>query len=261
MEEEKEKNLDFDTILENYVGGGGKWQWSKIFWLAPGHIAFGIPVLLHIFAAYTPPHRCFINGCDSNVNPAFEASFLDYSTPRDHASSTFLRDREDFDPCQSYSKIRSTCSARSFDQKTRQNCSKYVYDHSEFSETLTTKFDLVCDKVNQRHSLGSIMMVGLLTGSLLGGPLSDKIGRKNTILLAVIIVVPCLIGGGYAKDFATYAILRYISCTVIVFGWIGSHSIRLEYISRNKRALIMALDGTASYFLNLTLPLIGKLSH
>ena len=40
MEEEKEKNLDFDTILENYVGGGGKWQWSKIFWLAPGHSKF-----------------------------------------------------------------------------------------------------------------------------------------------------------------------------------------------------------------------------
>ena len=77
------------------------------------------------------------------------------------------------------------------------------------------------------------------------------------MLLAVIIVVPCLIGGGYSQNFATYAILRYISCTVIVFGWIANHSIKMEYISRNKRAFIMALDGTAAYILGLTLPLIA----
>ena len=122
------------------------------------------------------------------------ADFPKFSTPTDHASSTFLRDAEDYDPCQTYVQTSPICHPRAFNPHAKQNCSSFVYDQSEFSATLTTKLDLVCDKVNVRHSLGSIMMFGLLTGSLIGGPLSDKIGRKNAILTSIVITVPCLIG-------------------------------------------------------------------
>ena len=44
-----------------------------------------------------------------------------------------------------------------------------------FEETLTTKFNLVCDNVEKRHFIGSVMMLGLTIGSLLGGPLSEFI--------------------------------------------------------------------------------------
>ena len=91
MEQNEDKNVDFDTILEKYVGGGGKWQWLRLFWLFPLHVTFGIPILLHLFTAYTPNHRCYIRGCDHTVNPEFHAPFLEFSTPKDHASSTFLR--------------------------------------------------------------------------------------------------------------------------------------------------------------------------
>ena len=191
--EDSEKNLDFDTILD-LVGGGGKWQWRKLFWLAPAHIAYGIPLLLHLFTAYAPSHRCYVQNCDSALNPDFHAGFLNFSTPTDHTSSTFLRDAEDYDPCQTYVQTSPICHPRAFNPHAKQNCSSFVYDQSEFSATLTTKLDLVCDKVNVRHSLGSIMMFGLLTGSLIGGPLSDKIGRKNAILTSIVITVPCLIG-------------------------------------------------------------------
>ena len=164
--EDSEKNLDFDTILD-LVGGGGKWQWRKLFWLAPAHIAYGIPLLLHLFTAYAPSHRCYVQNCDSALNPDFHAGFLNFSTPTDHASSTFLRDAEDYDPCQTYVQTSPICHPRAFNPHAKQNCSSFVYDQSEFSATLTTKLDLVCDKVNVRHSLGSIMMFGLLTGSLI----------------------------------------------------------------------------------------------
>ncbi len=61
---------------------------------------------------------------------------------------------------------------------------------------------------------------------VLGGPISDKIGRKAAIMMAIAIVVPSLIGGGFTTSLWGYVILRYISCTVIVFGWIGSHSLK-----------------------------------
>jgi hypothetical protein len=96
--EEEPSNLrgkkDFDTILEDYVGGGGKWQWIKLLWLSPVHVACGIPLLLHMFSAYTPHHRCFVENCDileSTTGESINAAFLNFTTPMDHASSTFLR--------------------------------------------------------------------------------------------------------------------------------------------------------------------------
>lgn len=256
---------DFETILEDYVGGGGWWQWKKLIWLFPVHVACGIPLLLHMFAAYTPPHRCFVDGCDVPDQPVFHGDFLNFTTPTDHASSTFLREKEDFDPCRTFvAKNHSLtyadqfCRPQQFDRSKTVKCSHYVYDRSEFSSTLTTELDLVCDKSNQRHFLGSIMMLGLMTGSLLGGPISDKIGRKTAVLTAVAVAVPCLIGGGYVANYSGYVFLRYITCTVIVFGWIGSHSFKIEYFTKSKRTFSIAIDNCVGHLCGLTLPLIAS---
>ena len=69
-------------------------------------------------------------------------------------------------------KSRNVCIPDHFQSEFTVNCSEFVYDLSEFKSTLTTELDLVCGKVNQRHFLGSVMMFGLMTGSLLGGPIS-----------------------------------------------------------------------------------------
>jgi len=55
---------DFDAVLEDIVGGSGPWQWSKVFLMVPLFVTAGVPLLLHMFTAYTPKHRCKIDGCD-----------------------------------------------------------------------------------------------------------------------------------------------------------------------------------------------------
>ena len=55
---------DFDYILDGIVGGGGWWQWKKCLLLIPQYLTNGLPLLLHMFTAYTPPHRCYVDGCD-----------------------------------------------------------------------------------------------------------------------------------------------------------------------------------------------------
>ena len=140
-----------------------------MLYLIPAHVALSIPLLLHIFTAYPPSHRCYIKGCDDNVTTSLYPHFLNFTTPRDHNTSTFLRDADAFDPCQTYARNfidDGTCLAKNFDSNGLTTCTDgYVYDQSEFEETVTTQLDLVCDKDSQRLSLGSIMMLGLLIGS------------------------------------------------------------------------------------------------
>ena len=49
---------DLDYVLEEVVGGGGRWQWGKWLFLVPTYLAMGAPALLmQMFSAYTPTHR------------------------------------------------------------------------------------------------------------------------------------------------------------------------------------------------------------
>ncbi len=97
-----------------------------------------------------------------------------------------------------------TCSADLFDESSPTNCSNFVYDSSEFSETLSTRLDLVCARVGMRHFLGSVMMVGLTLGSFLGGPLGDRFGRKKAMFCGMIVVIPSVILGGFVDSYVVW---------------------------------------------------------
>ena len=81
--------------------------------------------------------------------------------------------------------------------------STYAYDQFKMQSTLVTEFDMVCDKsrevirfIESSSNLGitqiwvpmanSCFMLGLALGSLVFGVLSDKIGRRHTLLIAIL---------------------------------------------------------------------------
>ena len=41
------------------------------------------------------------------------------------------------------------------------------------------------------------MMLGLLFGSLIGGRLSDRFGRKLTMIVSMVIIIPSVMFGNY----------------------------------------------------------------
>ena len=63
-------------------------------------------------------------------------------------------------------------------------CTMWAYDTSHFTETVSMKWDIVCDNAYLRTLSGTLRMFGLLIGSLVFGWLSDLIGRIPTITLA-----------------------------------------------------------------------------
>nr|CAB3266155.1 solute carrier family 22 member 4-like [Phallusia mammillata] len=55
--------------------------------------------------------------------------------------------------------------------------------------TVVTEFDLVCDDAWKRPTIQCIFMIGLMIGSLLGGTLSDRFGRR-------VVLLSSFLGGG-----------------------------------------------------------------
>ena len=95
-----DQGLDIDFILSNIVGGGGRWQWVIVFAMWPITFAAGYPLLLHMFTAFAPRHRCFIPGCDKSNDTIndLDASYQSFALPKEYSSSEIFL-TEHFDPC------------------------------------------------------------------------------------------------------------------------------------------------------------------
>ena len=76
-----------------------------------------------------------------------DASYRNFSLPREYSSNDMFLKDENFDPCQMYalkdSQNLGSCDAESFNTSKTIECQSFVYDTSLFPETLTTKLDLV----------------------------------------------------------------------------------------------------------------------
>lgn len=75
-----------------------------------------------------------------------------------------------------------------------------------------TEFHLVCDPAREVWVpiFNSCFMLGLALGSLIFGVLSDKLGRRHTLLLAILTCTLPSVVASQAPTFQTYAIMRVL---------------------------------------------------
>ncbi|NWU64764.1 S22AD protein, partial [Pterocles burchelli] len=72
------------------------------------------------------------------------------------------------------------------------------------------QFDLVCDRKDLNDISQSIYMVGMLLGSIIFGPLSDRIGRRLVILISIFLQGLFGIGIAFVPHFYVYMAFRCI---------------------------------------------------
>ncbi len=104
--------------------------------------------------------------------------------------------------------------------------------------------------------LGSVMMAGLTMGSLLGGAVADRFGRKRAMAVGMSIAVPSVLLGASAGNYYLYVLLRLTACTTIVFSWIGTHNFFLEYFSKSHRKTAYCVNNLLGHLNGYALPIL-----
>ena len=72
-----------------------------------------------------------------------------------------------------------------------------------------SKFDLVCEHEFDKLALAGLSLLGIFVGSLGGGILADKFGRKTALIYGVTLTVPQIFLAGFAPNYWIFAGLRY----------------------------------------------------
>jgi len=89
-------------------------------------------------------------------------------------------------------------------------CNEWEYETSMFQNTIMQKFDLVCeDKIMTK--VGSfVFFAGTGVGVFIAGLLSDKIGRKKTLLIFVILFMLSGLVSALAPSFVIWLCARFL---------------------------------------------------
>jgi len=90
-----------DHILTEYVGGHGPYQWKLLAAVYPVGFASGYPLLLHMMSTYAPPHRCYVEECES-LDGSVHADWTSYALPKQTVLKEIVSGGEKFDQCKRY---------------------------------------------------------------------------------------------------------------------------------------------------------------
>ncbi|KAK9884735.1 hypothetical protein WA026_007580 [Henosepilachna vigintioctopunctata] len=143
--------------------------------------------------------------------------------------------------------------------KCSNECSQHVFNRSLFSETLITQFDLVCGRSYLAHMAQTITMLGILFGNLVFGYLSDRFGRKNPLVLAVILQFLAGNAAAFMPWLPLVLIMRFISSMATGGTMVTSFVLIMELIGTKWRTTIGILYQIPFDLGHLSLALFGFL--
>ncbi|XP_077380091.1 solute carrier family 22 member 7a [Festucalex cinctus] len=180
--------MRFEDILHE-VGGFSSFQFLVLSILCLPRAILPLHFLLHNFVSATPAHRC---------------------APGPGAPSLTLADAGAGSSCAVDDGPMGGNLTR---EKNRTGfCPHgYVYDRSEFSSTTATEWDLVCEDRKLNQVLATYFFLGVTLGAILFGHLSDRFGRKSTLVAATAGTALLGAASAFSGSYVTFAVSRALS--------------------------------------------------
>ncbi|XP_053739179.1 solute carrier family 22 member 13-like isoform X2 [Synchiropus splendidus] len=188
---------DFGELLRS-VGDFGIFQHLLLVALCSPAFVQSFSTASIIFIEEDPKRHCntdWILGADPNLTSEEQ---LNLTVPREQDGS--LSRCRMFVPVDwNISEIRE----RGLNETT-ECVSGWLYHSSLYTSTIVTDFDLVCSNTGLRAAVQTALMVGILLGAVTFGPMSNSIGRRRAIQIAVVFI-------------ATFSVLTALSPNIYVY--------------------------------------------
>lgn len=133
-------------------------------------------------------------------------------------------------------------------------CSSWEYDLGDNTKTMTSDFDLVCDRVWLRAASQSFYMAGLMVGNFVFSHLSDWYGRKRALVFMTPLPILASVVICLSSSFLMLNIGRFVASLGLGGILNTTYTLSMEVLSVNHRALgsLISTGGWTTGLLTLT---------
>ncbi|XP_005354656.1 solute carrier family 22 member 22-like [Microtus ochrogaster] len=202
-----------DEILQ-HVGDNGRFQISRAVLYIMLSLLSSPHDLMENFTAAIPNHHCSVKLLDNHIS--------EINITMNLTTEALLKVSIPMGPDQKPEKCRrfrhtqwhfldSNVSIPNNTELETEPClDGWTYDHSDFTSTIVTEWDLVCDFRSFKYYAQAITIAGHLVSGLVCGIFSDRFGRKPLLVyscLAYGILGTCC---AFAPSFFLYCALRFL---------------------------------------------------
>ncbi|XP_078253212.1 organic cation/carnitine transporter 2-like [Rhinoraja longicauda] len=168
---------DYDKTTA-FLGEWGFYQKRIFFLLSVGIIPNGYVGLSMVFLTDTPQHHCRLANTSSNVS--FQHAAL--------VNQSLLLPLQEDGGKQAYSRCSRFKRQEGLNQTETEPCvDGWVYSTDQYASTIVSEWNLVCEHSWKRPFTMSIFFLGMTSGALISGHISDRYGRKIVLFGAMLI--------------------------------------------------------------------------
>ncbi|OXB63816.1 hypothetical protein ASZ78_016222 [Callipepla squamata] len=204
-------------------------------------LLLSLPLLLNpfqmvgqVFMVVDVPHYCntdWIRAVGPNLT---EEEQLNLTLPRNADG--------EYEQCSMYSPVDwDLDSIVAYGLNTTEKCSNgWVYPTAQ-QPSLLTEFDLVCDREDLGDISQSVFMAGLLIGSIIFGPLSDRIGRRPVLLISMLGQTLFGLAIAFLPNFTVYIVFRCIMATAVSGILITTLPLATEWVDVSHRPMAVLI--------------------
>ncbi|XP_038620211.1 solute carrier family 22 member 8-like isoform X2 [Tachyglossus aculeatus] len=237
--------MTFAEILEQ-VGSLGFFQIRHLVLLSIPVLMMASHNLLQIFSAATPAHHC---------RPPPNSSGDGTHAPHGLDPQTLLRVWVPLGPdgeperCRRYTQpqwhlAQPNASLPNGTQVDTEPCQDgWSYDHSMFTSTIVTEWDLVCESRKLKEMAQSVYMAGVLIGGIVFGPLSDRFGRKLILAVGYLLLAVTSTCTAFSPNLTAYVVFRFLNGFSFSGISLSTTILCIEWVPMSVRAIQSTLTG------------------
>ncbi|XP_078483982.1 solute carrier family 22 member 21-like [Ciona intestinalis] len=211
------------------------------------HLSFVLFSVVFLYRA--PPITCWTKQTNSSTAEYHGATLDCSSSGRNEDLPAYVN--------ASWSYVRNLNGSANHSDSLQGFCKDgWTFDTSE-GNTLVSEFGLACTAAWKRPTLQCVYMLGILLGSLFGGAVSDRFGRKYTFAVAFIIHGCLHLPLSFTTSYVQYIVILHFTGFLHIVQYLAGFVLAQELVPTSKRT-IAALAVNVSFGLGyLFVPLVA----
>ncbi|KAM9856825.1 solute carrier family 22 member 7-like [Aulostomus maculatus] len=239
--------MRFENIISE-INGFGRFQKMILVISFIGRFTLPCHFMLNNFIAAVPSHHCDPSSLDDGgtwgtLTPA-ERLIVSIPVEEDGTLSS----------CQMFAEPQYHLlfnSSNDTELPTVSCQSGWVYDNTTFKSTLTSQWDLVCDRRGKNKATATIFFIGVMFGAITFGSLSDRFGRRIMLLVSYLSGMLFAVASAFSTSYMMFAVLRFFTGFCITGIVIVSTVLSVEWVDIENRKLVGVIDSLAWTFGNI----------